>query len=468
MNHKAGPSHYISSQSSSSSSSTNESDPEDSSNEFDIQTRNTNYIWNYTIQQQQMMQQYYLSQSQDHVTWGGAIDGHAYTDRGREAGAVLLKNDYFGENPTYDTQFRRRFRMIRDLFQRIRRALKEHSTSWKKSYDSTGRQSFTSYQKMCASIQFLGYGTSADSFDQYFRIAQSTLIRFVKKICRHIVKVFGEIYLRNPNSEHIEKLLQVAESRGFPGMLGSLDCMHWEWKNCPTAHAGAYRGRNKKCTIILEAVASHDTWIWHAFFGLPGTNNDVNVLQKSTLFQALTNGTSIPVNYSIKGRNYDVGYYLADGIYPKWSTLVQSIRVPKCAKETYFVQKHESYRKDVERAFGVLQARFAIIRGAARFWNKKDLHDVMFACIIMHNMIVEEERSGYLNVILDYESSPTVPLAELSRDINNTKYVSFLGRHRNLINQGEHNELRRRLVAHLWDKRDQLDGVEDDDDNNGE
>ena len=130
--------------------------------------------------------------------------------------------------------------------------------------------------------------------------------------------------------------------------------MQWEWKNCPTANAEAYRGRNKGCTMILEAVVSYDTWIWHAFFGLLRTNNDVNVLHKSNLFQDLTNGTSLPVNYSIKGKNYKVGYYLEYGIYPKWSTFVQTICVSTCEKERYFVKKQESYRKDVERAFGVL------------------------------------------------------------------------------------------------------------------
>ncbi|CAN1350342.1 hypothetical protein LINPERPRIM_LOCUS42130 [Linum perenne] len=42
-------------------------------------------------------------------------------------------------------------------------------------------------------------------------------------------------------------------------MIGSIDCMHWEWKNCPTAWVGQYTGYKRKPTIVLEAVASYDT-----------------------------------------------------------------------------------------------------------------------------------------------------------------------------------------------------------------
>ena len=60
--------------------------------------------------------------------------------------------------------------------------------------------------------------------------------------------------------------MEVAEQRGFPGMLGSIDCMHWRWKNCPTVWHGAFSVRYHEPTIILEAVASYDLWIWHAYF----------------------------------------------------------------------------------------------------------------------------------------------------------------------------------------------------------
>ena len=86
---------------------------------------------------------------------------------------------------------------------------------------------------------------------------------------------------------------------------------------------------------------------------------------------------------------------MTDGIYPEWKTFVKTIPRPQNEKRKLFSKYQESQRKDVERAFGVLQARFAIVRGPARFWDKADLGRIMRACIIIHNMIVEYERDTY-------------------------------------------------------------------------
>ena len=65
-------------------------------------------------------------------------------------------------------------------------------------------------------------------------------------------------------------------------------------------------------------------------------------------------------------------------------------------KEKYFSSAQESVRKDVERAFRVLQSRFAIIREPFWFWDILTISDIVKACIIMHNMTVEDERDVYL------------------------------------------------------------------------
>ena len=88
-------------------------------------------------------------------------------------------------------------------------------------------------------------------------------------------------------------------------------------------------------------------------------------------------------------------YYLADGIYPSYPTFVKSIRLPQSEPDKLFAKHQEGCRKDIKRAFGVLQARFKIIREPARLWDIADLGIIMRSCIILHNMIVEDERDTY-------------------------------------------------------------------------
>ena len=90
-----------------------------------------------------------------------------------------------------------------------------------------------------------------------------------------------------------------------------------------------------------------------------------------------------------------MNYYLTDGIYPKWATFIQSISMTQGPHAILFAQRQEAVRKDVERVFGVLQARFAIVKNPALFWDKVKIEKIMRTCIILHNMIVEGERYGY-------------------------------------------------------------------------
>jgi hypothetical protein len=81
--------------------------------------------------------------------------------------------------------------------------------------------------------------------------------------------------------------------------------------------------------VILKAVVSQDLWFWHCFFGVPGSHNDINVLDVSPLFTNLLNRITPKCEYTINGNQYTHGYYLADGIYPDYSTIFKTLSQPK-------------------------------------------------------------------------------------------------------------------------------------------
>ncbi|GKB30538.1 ALP1-like protein isoform X1 [Tanacetum coccineum] len=130
---------------------------------------------------------------------------------------------------------------------------------------------------------------------------------------------------------------------------------------------------------------------------MAGANNNINVLDNSPLFDDLLDDLAPVVPYVVNGVQYRNGYYLADGIYPEWASFVKSFTVATDPKHTYFKQRQESARKDVERAFGVLQGRWGLIQQPARAYEVNTLRRIMYAGIIMHNMILEDQNMSVVD-----------------------------------------------------------------------
>jgi hypothetical protein len=178
---------------------------------------------------------------------------------------------------------------------------------------------------------------------------------------------------------------------------------------------------------------------------MPGSHNDMNVLQRSPIFAWLAEGQGPQVNYNINCNDYSIGYYLADGIYPSWATFVKTITEPQGNKNKYFAKAQEAYRKDVERSFGVLQSRFAIVRGAARLWDEDSLGNIMMACITMHNMIVGDERDEELDFIYDQMGDKVIVSHADAPELD-----AFIANYQKIKNNETHNQLQAGLVEHLW------------------
>ncbi|KAE8906491.1 hypothetical protein PF003_g9510 [Phytophthora fragariae] len=173
--------------------------------------------------------------------------------------------------------------------------MERHNRYFQQRRDATGKLGLSALQKSTAAIRQLAYGMPAGAVDEYVRIVETAAIKSLKPFCAAVDNVFGEDYLRAPTAaDDVERLQVMHAKRGFVAMLGQ------------------YTGKESTPTIVLEAVVSSDLWFWHAFFGMPGSHNDINVLDRLDLFSRVTNMTAPPCDYVINDNVYDIGYYLAD------------------------------------------------------------------------------------------------------------------------------------------------------------
>ncbi|CAN0920676.1 Protein ANTAGONIST OF LIKE HETEROCHROMATIN PROTEIN 1 [Linum grandiflorum] len=335
------------------------------------------------------------------------------------------------------------------LFRRILTGVVGADPTFLRRRDAVGHWSISPEVKITLALRMLASGCTADSLDEYFQLGESTALDILKKFCTAIVNVYGVEYLREPTREDLEKLLAKASQRGFPGMIGSIDCMHWEWRNCPTGWAGQYTGHAHRPRVVLEAVAGYNTWIWHAYFGTAGSLNNINIIGQSPVFDRILNGSTPSLRFKVNESWYDTCYYLADGIYPAWSTLVKTIANPTDNKEALFAERQEGYRKDVEKAFGISQARWAIVRNPARSWDVPSLKNIMLTCIILHNMIVEDEQVNEFDEMrgdLDYE------FFEANMPPNIPPLQQYFARNASIRDGNEHRRLKKDLIEHLWNE----------------
>jgi hypothetical protein len=151
-------------------------------------------------------------------------------DRDREASHVRLYKDYFDLiMPLYKAKaLCCQYRMFRELFLVILNGVRDYNDYFEAKYDCTGKIGFTSYQKCFVAVRQLAYGVPGDFIDDYMRMSESICHEGMYRFCEDVIAVFGKYYLREPNMDDTARLLSINESRGFPRMLGSIDCMHWQ------------------------------------------------------------------------------------------------------------------------------------------------------------------------------------------------------------------------------------------------
>ena len=313
-----------------------------------------------------------------------------------------IKRDYLGipddlGSPIFNgREFDSMFRISRSRFQRL---MEDFAATGDPFYLSTedcfGHEIASFEARMLLPLKSIAFGVPPKTFRDYFQMSKTLARDCCINFYRKIRTVYESEYLRTPTKEDLKAITRLHQNvHKVPGMVGSLDCMHTYWKNCPVAWQGSYKGSKSKPSIVLEAMSDHHLFFWHCAYGYAGTLNDINILNLSPLLESFRDGSFEKLEdeicpFMIGTSAFQFLYILVDGIYPRWSRFVRGIKEPITQKEKTFTGFQESARKDIERAFGVLQAKFQILARPITLMDP-ELIGVMVACLILHNMCVSD------------------------------------------------------------------------------
>ncbi|KAK2365165.1 hypothetical protein QL285_030112 [Trifolium repens] len=217
-----------------------------------------------------------------------------------------------------------------------------------------------------------------------FKRSGETVSRYFNLVLNAILRLH-EVLLKAPEPV-LEDCLD-ERWKLFKNCLGALDGTHIQ-VNVPAIDKPRYRNRKGDISTNVLGVCSRDMQFIYVMPGWEGSASDSRVLRDAI---SRTNGLKVPTGY----------YYLVDAGYTNSEGFLAPYRgcryhrsewrqgyTPSNKKEL-FNMKHSMARNVIERTFGLLKMRWAILRSRS-FYPIKIQIRIINACCLLHNFIRRE------------------------------------------------------------------------------
>ncbi|KAM3278845.1 hypothetical protein ACQJBY_046250 [Aegilops geniculata] len=182
----------------------------------------------------------------------------------------------------------------------------------------------------------------------------------------------------------------------FKNCLGALDGTYIE-VHVPKTDKPRFRSRKNEVATNVLGVCAPDMQFIYVYPGWEGSAADGRVLRDAL---SRSNGLKVP-----RGCYYlvDAGYKNCEGFlapYRGQRYHLNDWKNPPTKKEELFNMMHSSARNVIERTFGLLKMRWAIIRNPSYYPFDTQV-DIILACCYLHNLIRQQMRVDPCEQYLD-------------------------------------------------------------------
>ena len=262
-------------------------------------------------------------------------------------------------------------------------------------------------QRLVITLRFLSRGTAQESLAHQFRIASSTVCNIVKETCIAIFKNLRHIYMSFPTCPEQWKAIsdEFNEIHNLPHCVGAIDGKHIKI-DCPAKTGSAYHNYHGYFSMILLGVCDAKYRFTYIDFGQYGATNDSAALNNSDLYLKLEAhevnfpaADEIDENYRVNGVCPVMPYYfVGDEIFALRRYLMRPYPGRKRAvlpvDEQIFNYRQCRARRPIEQTFGIMAARWRILRTSIKALEENIGHYVFAACTL-HNYLMQTDETVY-------------------------------------------------------------------------
>lgn len=296
--------------------------------------------------------------------------------------------------------------------------------------DTVMRESISANERLMLTLRFLATGESFHSLQYLFRIPLATISAIVPEVLDAIYKVLVDEYLQvclfcslnnvilNCETPSIIKesfyfIFQTPKTADdwesvaqefndlwqFPNCLGAVDGKHVVMFAPPNVGSNFYNYKGTH-SIILMGIADANYKLLYIDVGRNGRFSDGGVFNRCTFGQAMDqNELGFPAPKPLPGRTMPVPYVLvADDAF----ALRENVIKPYPQRGLDMVQRVFNYRlsrarRIIENVFGIMSARFRVLRNPI-YLNAEKTKKVVLATCVLHNYLITTNKQKYAPV----------------------------------------------------------------------
>ncbi|CAI0388501.1 unnamed protein product [Linum tenue] len=216
------------------------------------------------------------------------------------------------------------------------------------------------------------------------RRSGETISRSIHRVLRAVIRL-NDMLMKKPVP--IPENSTDSRWKYFKSCLGALDGTHVRVRPLKEDRS-RYRDREGKLSMNVLGVCTPNLEFIYCLSGWEGSAHDGRVLRDALTRQ---NCFTVP-----QGCYYlcDAGYANSPGFLTpyrgqRYHLKEWGVNPPETAEEFYNM-KHSSARNVIERIFGILKMRWAILRDSSWF-APREVARIVVACCIIHNFIKREQ-----------------------------------------------------------------------------